>query len=187
MSYLIEYSGPKIHQMQDSRFEIHHIQRLNSHFNYDDAMAAIGSLVFCTDCGNLLPSTKGSERNTLSCECCGAENKGLQTLGQASQVDTLLIDHHTDTGSKTIVTNTKPSDFPSFLRQKLQSSVQNVERHNIQTESAADETCKKCGSREVTYTTVQLRSADEGSTVIYNCVCGNSYVTSLRVPAHRRA
>lgn len=118
-------------------------------------MAAIGSLVFCTDCGNLLPATKGSEKSILLCECCGAENK--------------------DSGSKIIETESKPSDFPSFLRQKLQSSVQNFERHNIQTETAAQEKCPKCGREEVTYTTVQLRSADEGSTVIYNCKCGNSW------------
>jgi len=40
-------------------------------------MAAIGSLIFCTDCGNLLPASKGSEKNILHCECCGAENKGV--------------------------------------------------------------------------------------------------------------
>ncbi|KAM0247743.1 hypothetical protein ACHAQJ_009728 [Trichoderma viride] len=118
-------------------------------------MAAIGSMVFCTDCGNLLPSTKGTEQNVLSCECCSAENK--------------------DTGAKIIVTKSKPSDFPSFLRQKLQSSVQAVERHNIQTESTVRERCPNCGREEVKYTTVQLRSADEGSTVIYNCECGYSW------------
>lgn len=118
-------------------------------------MAAIGSLVFCTDCGNLLPSTKGSDRNVLSCECCGAENK--------------------DTGSKTIITQSNPSDFPSFLRQKLQSKVQNIDRQNIQTEGTVQETCEKCGREEVKYSNVQLRSADEGSTVIYSCACGNSW------------
>lgn len=120
----------------------------------DFTMAAVGSLVFCTDCGNLLPATKGSEKSTLMCECCGRGNQ--------------------DTGSKTIVTNSKPSDFPSFLRQKLQSSVQNFERHNIQTESAAQETCPKCGREEVTYSNVQLRGADEGSTVFYYCKCSYS-------------
>ncbi|KAH0496878.1 hypothetical protein HDV57DRAFT_516535 [Trichoderma longibrachiatum] len=118
-------------------------------------MAAIGSMVFCTDCGNLLPATKGTEQNVLSCECCSAENK--------------------DTGAKIIVTQSKPSDFPSFLRQKLQSSVQSVERHTLNTESTVRERCPNCGREEVKYTTVQLRSADEGSTVIYNCECGNSW------------
>ncbi|KAK0764228.1 hypothetical protein N5P37_003624 [Trichoderma harzianum] len=118
-------------------------------------MAAIGSMVFCTDCGNLLPATKGTEQNVLSCECCSAENK--------------------DTGAKIIVTKSKPSDFPSFLRQKLQSSVQSVERHTLNTESTVRERCPNCGREEVKYTTVQLRSADEGSTVIYNCECGYSW------------
>lgn len=43
-------------------------------------MAAIGSLIFCTDCGNLLPVSKGSEKNILHCECCGAENRGAHSI-----------------------------------------------------------------------------------------------------------
>lgn len=43
-------------------------------------MAAIGSLVFCTDCGNLLPVSKGNVKNILHCECCGAENRGSPWL-----------------------------------------------------------------------------------------------------------
>ena len=39
-------------------------------------MSAIGSLVFCTDCGNLLESSTGKDA-LLLCNCCGAENKGL--------------------------------------------------------------------------------------------------------------
>lgn len=79
-----------------------------------------------------------------------------------------------DTGSKSIVTQTKPSDFPSFLRQKLQSNVQAVEKHNIQTDSISQESCPVCARENVKYTNVQLRGADEGSTVIYLCDCGNS-------------
>lgn len=45
----------------------------------DASMAAIGSLVFCLSCGNLLPVSKGTEKNILLCECCGAENKGQQS------------------------------------------------------------------------------------------------------------
>ncbi|KAJ4390020.1 DNA-directed RNA polymerase I core subunit rpa12 [Gnomoniopsis smithogilvyi] len=114
-------------------------------------MASIGSLVFCTDCGNLLPSSKGSQKNILQCECCGAENQ--------------------DEASKEIVTKSKPSDFPSFLRQKL-STTQTVKRHEVNTEAKTDQTCPKCGRTEVRFSAVQLRSADEGSTIFYTCDCG---------------
>ncbi|KAK3940666.1 hypothetical protein QBC46DRAFT_384732 [Diplogelasinospora grovesii] len=118
-------------------------------------MAAIGSLVFCTDCGNLLPVSKGNEKNILLCDCCGAENR--------------------DQPSRTVTTKTKPSDFPSLLRQKL-SIVQTVERHKIQTERVdPNMDCAKCGRRGIRYTEMQTRSADEGSTIIYNCDCGEKW------------
>lgn len=114
-------------------------------------MSAIGSLVFCTDCGNLLPASKGSSKNILQCECCGAENQ--------------------DTASNTIVTHSKPSDFPSFLRQKL-STTQTIKRHEVNTEATTTQTCPKCARTEVRFSAVQLRSADEGSTIFYTCDCG---------------
>jgi len=45
------------------------------------AMAAVGSLVFCTDCGNLLESSSGDEKTILKCEVCGTENRGKIVLG----------------------------------------------------------------------------------------------------------
>jgi DNA-directed RNA polymerase subunit M/transcription elongation factor TFIIS len=80
-----------------------------------------------------------------------------------------------DSTYKTIVTESKPSDFPSVLRQKL-STVQTVERHKIQTEAFTKETCDKCGRTEVRFSSVQLRGADEGSTNFYTCDCGHKYV-----------
>ncbi|PHH75530.1 hypothetical protein CDD82_4407 [Ophiocordyceps australis] len=80
-----------------------------------------------------------------------------------------------DIGAKKAVSCSKPTDFPSFLRQKLQSNVQSVQRHTISSGTAASESCPKCGGSEVKYTAVQLRSADEGSTIIYTCACGNSW------------
>ena len=79
-----------------------------------------------------------------------------------------------DTASKTTVTQSKPSDFPSLLRQKL-STTQSVERHKIQTEAYTNETCDQCGRTEVRFSAVQLRSADEGSTIFYTCECGHKY------------
>lgn len=39
-------------------------------------MAAIGSLVFCTDCGDLLEGSSGDKKAILICAVCGTENKG---------------------------------------------------------------------------------------------------------------
>jgi DNA-directed RNA polymerase I subunit RPA12 len=136
-------------------------------------MASIGSLIFCTECGNLLPASKGSQKNILQCDCCGAENQGeqLQRPNLRNNADRLIPDH----APKTSTTRSKPSDFPSLLRQKL-STVQTVERHKVQTERIdANTDCPKCGVRGVRYSEVQQRSADEGSTILFNCVCGERY------------
>jgi RNA polymerases M/15 Kd subunit len=39
-------------------------------------MSAIGSLVFCNDCGNLLESSTGDLNATLTCEVCHNTCKG---------------------------------------------------------------------------------------------------------------
>ncbi|KAH6685737.1 DNA-directed RNA polymerase I subunit RPA12 [Plectosphaerella plurivora] len=115
-------------------------------------MSAIGTLVFCIKCSNILPQSLAGKKAVLTCDCCGAENQ--------------------DTGAKTTTTETKPSDFPSQLRQKLQSNVQTLEKHTIRTEARTTETCPKCGRLEVWFSQVQLRGADEGSTTFFNCECG---------------
>jgi DNA-directed RNA polymerase, subunit M/Transcription elongation factor TFIIS len=83
-----------------------------------------------------------------------------------------------------VTTRTKPSDFPSALRQKL-SIVQTVERHEVQTERIdTNMDCPKCGKRGVRYSEVQQRSADEGSTIIYNCDCGERCAVTVQIEAH---
>ena len=76
-----------------------------------------------------------------------------------------------DTSSKTVVTKTKDSAFPSELRLK-RSKIQTIERSDRMNEATIEHTCPECGRKEMRYYTVQLRSADEGSTVFYNCECG---------------
>jgi DNA-directed RNA polymerase I subunit RPA12 len=76
-----------------------------------------------------------------------------------------------DTSSKTVVTKTKESTFPSELRLK-RSKIQTIERSDRMNEAIIEQTCPECGKKEMRYYTVQLRSADEGSTVFYNCDCG---------------
>ncbi|KAF2451350.1 DNA-directed RNA polymeras-like protein I subunit [Karstenula rhodostoma CBS 690.94] len=120
-------------------------------------MAAIGSLVFCTDCGNLLDGGAGKQNAILTCQVCGASCK--------------------DTSLKTIVTRSKPDAFPSALRTK-RSEVQSVDDADIGGHATIAQTCEKCGREEVRYYTQQLRSADEGSTVFYECECGHKWNTN---------
>ncbi|WPH04444.1 Hypothetical protein R9X50_00733500 [Acrodontium crateriforme] len=111
-------------------------------------MSTIGSLVFCTDCGTLLEPNAG-RKAFITCDVCGSENK--------------------DTSSKTITTSSKPDAFPSTLRTRLRSDVQEVSEAERRTEVKIKEVCPKCGHDEVRYYTQQLRSADEGSTIFYTC------------------
>jgi len=117
-------------------------------------MSAIGSLVFCTDCGNLLDRSTGLQKKTLTCDVCGAKCK--------------------DTSSKVITTHSKPEAFPSSLRAK-RSEVQTLSDADRQIDAVIQETCEKCGRKEVRYYTQQLRSADEGTTVFYTCDCGHKW------------
>jgi DNA-directed RNA polymerase I subunit RPA12 len=119
-------------------------------------MSAIGSLIFCSDCGNLLDGSAGKKNVTLTCAICGASCK--------------------DTSSKTVVTHSKPTAFPSALRAK-RSEVQTINDDDVQTSVVIQHPCEKCGREEVRYYTQQLRSADEGTTVFYECDCGHKYVS----------
>lgn len=76
-----------------------------------------------------------------------------------------------DTAAKAIVSRSKPSAFPSALRAK-QSAVQTLTSEDVQTDAIIQKTCPRCGRTEMRYYTMQLRSADEGTTVFYSCECG---------------
>jgi DNA-directed RNA polymerase I subunit RPA12 len=77
-----------------------------------------------------------------------------------------------DTASKTSITKTNPANFPSILRQQ-RSVIQKVERSDMENTAKIQVTCQECGRPEVKFTQVQLRSADEGSTIFYTCDCGH--------------
>ncbi|KAJ5653653.1 hypothetical protein N7490_000656 [Penicillium lividum] len=136
-------------------------------------MSVIGSLIFCTDCGNLLRESTGDANAILHCNVCGTRNKGKRSnWAHGSTSFDLTSNLLLDTIPQTIISESKPSAFPSALRAK-RSAVQELSAEDRRTEAIAQEQCPKCGRKEMFYTTVQLRSADEGSTVFYRCVCGH--------------
>ncbi|KAL1998950.1 hypothetical protein VTN02DRAFT_5286 [Thermoascus thermophilus] len=105
---------------------------------------------FCEDCGNLLDI---SPADVLKCELCGqtAKNEALSYTRQYVS-----------------------EQFPSRLRSKLKSNTQVVDREVLGSGPRIEVDCVKCPSKEVTYAQVQLRSADEGSTIFYRCLrCGH--------------
>ncbi|KAF8004440.1 DNA-directed RNA polymerase I subunit RPA12 [Metschnikowia aff. pulcherrima] len=122
-------------------------------------MSAVGSLIFCTGCGNLLDPV--SSKPTLDCQVC---NKAYDSLKFADLK---------------VVTESSEDAFPSSL--KLKKSVVKTSLNTDEVEEGATikEKCPKCGHDEMQYHTLQLRSADEGATVFYTCTsCGYRFRTN---------
>ncbi|KAI1162030.1 hypothetical protein F5B18DRAFT_409755 [Nemania serpens] len=107
------------------------------------------AIQFCEDCGDTLPI---SVRREVPCDCC----------------DLIL--------NKTTVTTS--SAFPSKLRSQLSliGSKQVISKLGKLGWPVINQPCEKCTAKETSYTTLQLRGADEGTTVIYYCrQCGHHY------------
>jgi DNA-directed RNA polymerase I subunit RPA12 len=109
------------------------------------------SLVFCPKCGNLLDQPSGTDEH-IQCHCC-------TKIVPASEFE-----------SATIITTSRTDSFPHkpILEEK--------EIHYLKDGATIQEKCPKCDHFEMVFHTAQLRSADEGQTVFYNCVkCGYKY------------
>ncbi|MEW5297523.1 MAG: hypothetical protein WDW36_000728 [Sanguina aurantia] len=72
------------------------------------------------------------------------------------------------------------TDMADYRRRyKLEPVVRTREDEELlakRTRATVDEPCPKCAHRQLEYYTMQLRSADEGQTVFYECVkCGHKF------------
>ncbi|KAF0387231.1 putative RPA12-13.7 kD subunit of DNA-directed RNA polymerase I [Gigaspora margarita] len=113
---------------------------------------SLGS-IFCQDCGTLLINTG---EDFIKCSACTCRHN-------ATEYEDIII-----------TTKSKPKTFPSKLRSR-HSKIQQLD--NYKEESASiKEKCPKCGNEEMSYHTMQLRSADEGQTIFYHCIkCGYKF------------
>ncbi|KAF2632994.1 hypothetical protein BU25DRAFT_87265 [Macroventuria anomochaeta] len=110
-------------------------------------MSLSGSLLFCTDCGNLLNRVSPKVEN-IKCEICDTENKNQWPLE--------------------VQTTSRPDAFPSVLRNK-RDEIQKLDTANIETWARTSEACPSCKNSETFFREMQLRGADEGSTVFFRC------------------
>ncbi|KAJ1723774.1 DNA-directed RNA polymerase I core subunit rpa12 [Coemansia erecta] len=126
-----------------------------AHSASDQRRTHFGSLIFCSTCGNLLDNP--GDQDHIVCHACGDARAGTEFEG-------------TET-----VSRSQDSAFPSRLRNK-RSLVQGVGASTERVNARVEETCPRCGENEMTFYTMQMRSADEGQTVFYSCVkCGHGY------------
>ncbi|KAG1829407.1 hypothetical protein EV424DRAFT_1470698 [Suillus variegatus] len=108
----------------------------------------IGSLIFCPHCGTLLSPPRDDEKIVI-CEQCSYEEP-------ASSYENIEI-----------TTRSHPEAFPSALRQKRKTQ---TKVHQGKVLPKVSEKCPACGHLEAFYEEKQMRSADEGSTILYTCV-----------------
>ncbi|KAK6464693.1 DNA-directed RNA polymerase I subunit A12 [Scheffersomyces coipomensis] len=122
-------------------------------------MSVVGSLIFCTYCGNLLDAATSSAE--FKCGLCSASyNKA-------------------DFANLEVVTTSAEDAFPSSLKLKRSVVKTSLKKDELDDGATIKEKCPKCGNEEMQYHTLQLRSADEGATVFYTCTsCGYRFRTN---------
>ena len=104
---------------------------------------------FCPQCGTILdpPSVQNVRCSFCKFECL-----------------------YVELGVEEVVTRSAPTPKPTWIEdddEKIDDP-SNIERNAI-----ISEICPKCGNPEMYFYTMQLRSADEGSTVFYECPACN--------------
>ena len=122
-------------------------------------MSVVGSLVFCTYCGDLLDSH--SSTSDIKCTMC------LATYPKS------------EFANLKVVTKSSDDAFPSKLKLARSVVKTSLSKDELDEGATIKEKCPKCGNEEMQYHTLQLRSADEGATVFYTCPsCGYRFRTN---------
>jgi DNA-directed RNA polymerase I subunit RPA12 len=103
---------------------------------------------FCPQCGTILDTPSS---DLVKCQACPFSAKLAKRV------------------IREVVTRSAPTIKPTWINDEDQASSET--KH-----ATVQEPCPKCGHHEQFFYTMQLRSADEGSTVFYECPkCHNKY------------
>jgi len=110
------------------------------------------SKMFCHECGTILSFPTAAHQTTWHCVCCGTSFH----IKDYSNVEFSF--------KTTIPRKSKIHELEEKLKEEKSSG---------QEFSIINEPCPKCGHDQRKFFTMQLRSADEGQTVFYECLkCG---------------
>ena len=105
---------------------------------------------FCIDCGDLL-DFEIINNNSVKCQKCGGE----------TELDNIK-NHYIETNDK--------YELSKIWMNKLKNKEDKLREEQKNERTIIDEKCPKCGNGQMYYYTMQTRSADEGSTIFYECV-----------------
>lgn len=160
-----------INQPLSSAYRIHWRNPVVPHQPHQQASSSM-AIQFCDDCGDTLPT---SVQKLVTCDCCGKENKSMYICRDGLKYQ---LTQSPDGILKDVI-NQSSSDFPSPLRSKLKDNIQQLtSQDHLNTRATIKRECPKCHAPEVTYVELQLRSADEGSTIMYTCLkCREKYAS----------
>ncbi|KAF1809585.1 DNA-directed RNA polymerase I polypeptide [Eremomyces bilateralis CBS 781.70] len=113
------------------------------------------TVLFCTSCGSIL-DRHSPEKTTITCNVCHSLNK--------------------NNWPTSVTTKSKPDAFPSALLQKRSVVNQTMNLEDAQTWPSTSQSCPSCNNPTMWFKDVQLRSADEGTTIFYHCPrCNHRY------------